>query len=174
LITDHLDIYLACFTESIPRHNIAKLAQLYRLLARIPSGLDACYVSFEKHVRQAGLDSVEAAVALGSSTKPTTEVPSQRESVNPTYFSESLTNVIIKYQKIVQFAFNSDKEFNRSLGKACRAFLNWNRACIYDSDAPELLAKHTENLLRRTGGSAISESDLLEKLVDSVSTRYPL
>jgi cullin 1 len=174
LIADHLDIYLAFFNETLAQQNVSKLAQLYRLLARIPSGLDICYGSFEKHVREAGLNAVDEVVALASIPKGkiTTEEPTQRESVNPTYFSERLSRVIKKYQALVQLAFNTDKEFNRSIDRACRAFVNWNRACIYDSDAPELLAKHTENLLRRTSGNGTSDSDIFDKLVDSVGSNY--
>lgn len=170
LITDHLDIYLSSFNEMLARQNVSRLAQLYRLLARIPSGLDTCYGDFEKHVRQAGLNAVDEVVASAATNgKSSTEETVQRESVNPTDFSECLSKVIKKYLAFVQVTFNTDKEFKRSIDRACRAFVNWNRACIYDSDAPELLAKQTENLLRRTGGNGTSESDILDKLVDSVS-----
>lgn len=176
MISHHLDIYLAYFHEMLLQNNRSKLAQLYRLLARIPSGLDTCYDNFEKHVRQAGLNSVDETVALAKipNEKPTMEEPVQRVSVNPTYFSDCLSKVIKEYQALVRVAFNADKEFNRSIDRACRAFINWNRACIYDSDAPELLAKHTENLLRRTGGNGTSDSDILGKLVDSVRSSVSL
>jgi cullin 1 len=169
LITDHLDIYLSSFNEMLAGQNVPRLAQLYRLLARIPGDLDTCYGDFEKHVHQAGLSAVDQVVALATANgKSLTDETAQRESVNPTYFSECLSKFIKKYQELVQLAFNTDKEFKRSIDRACRAFVNWNRACIYDSDAPEFLAKHTENLLRRVGGNGTSESDILDKLVDSV------
>lgn len=171
LITDHMDIYLSSFNEMLAQENVPRLAQLYRLLARIPSALGICYADFEKHVRQAGLRAVdELVVSVIANGKPTTEETTQRESVNPTSFFECLSKVIKKYQKFVQLAFNADKELRRSVDRACRAFVNWNRACIYDSDAPELLAKYTEKLLRRTVGNTTTESDVLDKLADSVSS----
>ncbi len=165
LITDHLDLYFNSFIELLPIHHHSKLGQIYRLLARVPGGLDTCYENFEKHVRHAGLEAVEEAVALATKREQT---KASREQVDHTLFSESLSRVIKKYQTLVKVAFNSDKEFNRSIDRACRTFVNWNRACIYDSDAPELLAKYTESLLRQRSGRAVSEPDILDKLADSV------
>jgi cullin 1 len=165
LITDHLDLYFNSFTELLPLHDHSKLGQVYKLLARVPNGLDTCTESFEKHVRQAGLKAVEDAVA---STTKQGEMKDRGEAVDHNLFSESLSSVIKKYQALVKLAFNSDKELNRSVDRASRAFVNWNRACIYDSDAPELLARHTESLLRQRSGRAVSEPDILDKLDDSV------
>jgi cullin 1 len=165
LITDHLDLYLSYFTELIPLHDPSKLGQVYRLLRRVPNGLDTCYERFEKHARDAGLKAVEDAVASATIKE---EAKDQRARVDHSLFSQTLSRVIKKYQTLVKVALNSDKEFIRSVDRACRAFVNWNRACIYDSDAPELLAKHTESLLRHRSGRAVSESDILDKLADSV------
>jgi hypothetical protein len=108
---------------------------------------------------------VENAIASGTKKE---EMKDQREPVDPNIFSESLSRVIKKYQTLVEVALDSDKEFNRSIDRACRAFVNWNRACIYDSDAPELLAKHTESMLRQRSGRVVPEAGILDKLADSV------
>jgi cullin 1 len=170
LITDHLDLFLNVFTELLPLNHHSKLGQVYRLLNRVPNGLDTCYEIFEKYVRHAGLETVQEAF---TSEPENEKIRDGRESVDHNLFSESLSRVIKKYQILVKVAFDSNKEFNRSVDRACRAFVNWNRACIYDSDAPEILAKHTESLLRQSSGRTVSEPDILNKLADSVRYSSP-
>ena len=115
-----------------------------------------------------------AALVATPNKKSTTEEPVQGEAVNSMYFSECLSKVIKRYQALAQVAFNTDKEFNRLIDRACCAFVNWNQACIYNSNAPELLARHTENILRRTSGNGTSELDILGKLVDLVHSSASL
>jgi cullin 1 len=60
----------------------------------------------------------------------------------------------------VKRAFNDEPEFTRSLDNACREFVNRNDVCKAGSNkSPELLAKYTDILLRKSG-TGVEEAEL--------------
>ena len=62
-------------------------------------------------------------------------------------------------------AFAGESEFVRSLDNACKEFVNRNKACKTGSTrSPELLAKYTDTLLKKSAKSA-EEADLENMLV---------
>jgi cullin 1 len=152
LVQSRMELFLENFNLALVQQDISRLSRIFDLLARIPSALDPCYEHFGKSVLEAGLQAIEEAVA---SVKPqdnsiSTDATKPSRLLLPQVFVAHLVSIIRKYQAVVAAAFNNDREFVRSMDKACRKFVNWNAACEYDTDAPEMLAKYTHSLLTRT------------------------
>lgn len=147
LIADHLALLRDEFQVLLDNDREEDMARMYNLLSRIPEGLDPLRQKFEAHVRNAGL----AAVA---------KVASDADKLEPKVYVEALLETHTKYQGLVKRAFTDEPEFTRSLDNACREFVNRNDICKAGSNkSPELLAKYTDVLLRKSG-TGVEESEL--------------
>lgn len=157
LVADHSTILRDEFQVLLDNENREDLGRMYKLLARIPDGLDPLRSRFEAHVRKAGLAAVEKVAADG-------------ENMEPKVYVESLLEVHTRYQELVQKQFNGESEFVRSLDNACREFVNRNVMCKSASTkSPELLAKYTDALLRRSSAKVSEEDDMETALAQIVS-----
>lgn len=147
LIANHSNLLRDEFQILLDNDREDDMKRMYNLLNRITNGLDPLRQRFETHVRNAGL----AAVA---------KVASDAEKLEPKVYVDALLSVHTQYQLLVKRAFNDEPEFTRSLDNACREFVNRNDICKAGSNkSPELLAKYTDVLLRKSG-SGVEESDL--------------
>ncbi|ROW09697.1 hypothetical protein VMCG_02218 [Cytospora schulzeri] len=151
LISEHVALLREEFQLLLENDREEDMARMYDLLARIPNGLDPLRAKFEAHVRKAGL----AAVA---------KVAQDAEKLEPKVYVDALLEIHAQYQGLVKRAFNDEPEFTRSLDNACREFVNRNEMCKSGSNkSPELLAKYTDVLLRKSG-TGVEESQLEETL----------
>lgn len=147
LITEHSTILRDEFQVLLDQNREDDMARMYNLLIRIPSGLDPLRQKFEAHVRNAGL----AAVA---------KIAADAEKLEPKVYVDALLEIHTQYQGLVKRAFNDEPEFTRSLDNACREFVNRNDICKAGSNkSPELLAKYTDVLLRKSG-TGVEEAEL--------------
>jgi len=147
LIADHSALLRDEFQVLLDNDREEDMARMYKLLSRIPDGLDPLRQKFEAHVRNAGL----AAVA---------KVASDAEKLEPKVYVEALLEIHTQYQTLVKRAFSDEPEFTRSLDNACREFVNRNAICkAGSSKSPELLAKYTDVLLRKSG-TGVEEAEL--------------
>ena len=134
------------------------LARMYRLLARIADGLVPLRTKFEAHVRKSGLASVEKVAVDG-------------DNLDPKIYVDALLTVHTQYQKLVDEAFAGESEFVRSLDNACKEFVNRNKVCKSGTTkSPELLAKYTDALLKKSAKSA-EEADL-ENMLTQIMTVF--
>ncbi|KAL8920208.1 MAG: hypothetical protein Q9208_006373 [Pyrenodesmia sp. 3 TL-2023] len=148
LVTAHSPLLRDEFQVLLDNDRQEDLARMFRLLNRIVDGLDPLRSRFESHVRKCGLASVEK-VAAGAD-----------KEMEPKTYIDALLEVHTQYQKLVQDAFNGEPEFVRSLDNACKEFVNRNKICKTGSTrSPELLAKYTDGLLKKSAKSA-EEADL--------------
>ena len=147
LVTDHSTLLRDEFQPLLDMDRQDDLARMYRLLARIIDGLEPLKTKFEAHVRKSGLANVDKFATEG-------------DNIAAKVYVDSLLDIHTQYAKLVEDAFGGESEFVRSLDNACKEFVNRNKVCKTGSSrSPELLAKHTDNLLKRSGKSA-EESDL--------------
>lgn len=152
LITSHSILLRDEFQVLLDNERTDDLARMYKLLSRIKDGLDPLRNRFETHVRKAGLAAVE-------------KVATQGENFEPKVYVDALLEVHGKYQQLVNVAFTGESEFVRSLDNACKEFVNRNQICKSSSTkSPELLAKYTDQLLKKSAKAA-DESELEELLV---------
>ncbi|POS70508.1 Cullin 1 [Diaporthe helianthi] len=151
LIKDHANLLRDEFQVLLENDREEDMARMYDLLARIPNGLDPLRAKFEAHVRGAGLAAV-------------TKVAQDADKLEPKVYVDSLLEIHAQYQGLVKRAFRDEPEFTRSLDNACREFVNRNDMCKSGSNkSPELLAKYTDVLLRKSG-TGVEESQLEETL----------
>jgi cullin 1 len=159
LITSHRVALREEFQILLDHDKQDDLGRMYKLLARIPEGLDPLRNKFETHVRKAGLAAVE-------------KVAQEGDNIEPKVYVEALLEVHTQYQDLVNRAFNGESEFVRSLDNACREFVNRNKVCKSGSNkSPELLAKYTDTLLKKSSAKMTEEDDM-EKLLTQVMTVF--
>lgn len=158
LITKHATVLRDEFQILLDNDREADMARMYKLLARIPDGLDPLRTKFEAHVKQCGLAAVEKAVP-------------QAETAVAKPYIDALLEVHTHYAALVNSAFNGESEFVRALDNACREFVNRNKVCQKASArSPELLAKHSDDVLRRSAKS--SEEGDMEQALNDVMTIF--
>ncbi|KAI0008591.1 Cullin-domain-containing protein [Xylariaceae sp. FL0662B] len=147
LIADHSVMLRDEFQVLLDNDREEDMARMYNLLSRIPEGLNALRQKFETHVRNAGLSAVA-------------KIASDAEKLEPKVYVEALLETHTQYQGLVKRAFADEPEFTRSLDNACREFVNRNEICkAGTSKSPELLAKYTDVLLRKSG-TGVEEAEL--------------
>jgi len=147
LIAEHSSILRDEFQVLLDNDREEDMARMYSLLSRIPDGLVPLRSKFEAHVRKAGL----AAVA---------KVASDADKLEPKVYVDALLEIHTQYQGLVKRAFTDEAEFTRALDNACREFVNRNEVCKSGSNkSPELLAKYTDILLRKSG-TGVEEAEL--------------
>lgn len=152
LVTGHSPLLRDEFQILLDTDRQEDLARMYRLLARIIDGLEPLRTRFEAHVRKSGL------AAVG-------KVGNEGENMEPKTYVDALLEVHTQYQKLVDDAFGGESEFVRSLDNACKEFVNRNKVCKTGSSrSPELLAKYTDALLKKSAKSA-EEADLEASLI---------
>lgn len=158
LIAEHASLLRDEFQVLLDNDREEDMARMYKLLARIPEGLDPLRAKFEAHVRRAGLLAVD-------------KVAQQAETLDAKAYIDALLEVHSQYASLVQNAFTGESEFVRSLDNACREYVNRNKITLKNSArSPELLAKHADNVLKRSTKAA--EEDDMEKMLNEVMTVF--
>lgn len=159
LIADHSSLLREEFQVLLDNDREEDMARMYNLLSRIPDGLDPLRARFETHVRKAGLAAVQKVQS------------SEGDKLEPKVYVDALLEIHTQYQGLVKRAFNDEPEFTRSLDNACREFVNRNEVCKAGSNkSPELLAKYTDVLLRKSSTS-IEEAEL-ERTLSHIMTVF--
>lgn len=159
LIADHSAALREEFQGLIDNDREEDMARMYSLLARIPDGLEPLRSKFESHVRNAGIAAVQKVLSA------------EGDKLEPKVYVDALLEIHTRYQGLVKRAFNDEPEFTRSLDNACREFVNRNEVCKSGSNkSPELLAKYTDVLLRKSSTS-IEEGDL-ERTLGQIMTVF--
>ncbi|KAF5249834.1 hypothetical protein FANTH_4885 [Fusarium anthophilum] len=159
LIADHSSLLREEFQVLLDNDREDDMARMYNLLSRIPDGLEPLRARFETHVRKAGLAAVQKVQS------------SEGDKLEPKVYVDALLEIHTQYQGLVKRAFNDEPEFTRSLDNACREFVNRNEVCKAGSNkSPELLAKYTDVLLRKSSTS-IEEAEL-ERTLSQIMTVF--
>jgi cullin 1 len=158
LISDHSAILRDEFQVLLDNDRYDDMERMYKLLQRIPDGLDPLRAKFEAHVRKAGLAAVS-------------KVAVDADKLEPKAYIDALLEIHTQYQGLVKTAFADEPEFTRSLDNACREFVNRNQICKSGSNkSPELLAKYADAVLRK-GTNGAEESDL-ENTLNQIMTVF--
>lgn len=163
LIREHGDLLTESFQTLLDYEKDDDLQRMYALLSRIPDGLDPLRKKFEMHVKSAGLASISKLVGEGGANT---------ETLDPKAYVDALLDVHQKNSDIVNRSFKGEAGFAASLDKACREFVNRNAATGASSTkSPELIAKHTDMLLRKN--NKMAEEDDLEGALNRVVCLLP-
>jgi len=155
LIREHSDLMWENFQSLLDFDKDEDLQRMYSLLSRIPEGLEPLRKKFETHVKKAG---------IGAVSKLVEETGNNVDFLDPKAYVDALLEVHYKNTETINRSFRGEAGFLASLDKACREFVNKNPATgTSSSKSPELLAKHTDLLLRKNNKLA-EEMDLEDAL----------
>jgi len=148
LITKHQEIIFGEFESLLQEYRIPDLKTMYGIVSRVPSTIPQLQEKMEAFVAATG------SKALSGVNDPRT-------------FVEVVLQTYRKYRFLVEDAFRGDPMFEQSLDRACRRFIN-HRASSDDSSsvAPELVARYTDQLLRKTGEKL--EEAMRESILDEI------
>ncbi len=159
LIESQKALLLESFQGLLENEQNDDLSRIYRLLFRVPTLLQPHRDIFQAHVKKQGLDAVEK---IASSTS---------DDVDATGYFQALLDVHSKNLKIVQNCFGDEAKFKASLDMACQSFVNNNKATgVSSSKSPELLAKHSDSLLKK--GNKTYEEGQLEQELENLMTIF--
>ncbi|VDB91866.1 unnamed protein product [Peniophora sp. CBMAI 1063] len=159
LIRSHAELMWDAFQTLLDFDKDEDLQRMYALLARIPEGLEPLRKKFEEHVKNAGL----AAVAKLAD--------SEGADVDPKAYVDALLEVHSKNAETVNRSFKGEAGFVAALDKACRDFVNKNKATgSQPTRSPELLAKHADALLRKS--NKMAEDQDLEGALNRVMVLF--
>ncbi|XP_073844788.1 cullin-5-like [Musca autumnalis] len=152
LVGDHMNTIIAECAPLIKEYETDRLNLMFRLLDRVPNGVDPMLRDLENHIVSAGLADMLSA----------SEIITQDSEK----YVERLLELFKKFSALVKNAFNDDPRFLTARDKAFKTVVNdtsvfklelptgiQNRGVKYtapESKCPELLANYCDMLLRRT------------------------
>jgi len=167
LVTAFKDTILAECAEMIKQNETEKLLLMFKLLDRVPQGIDPMLSVLESHIYQAGIaDMVASAEVITADSEK---------------YVEQLLDLFKRFSLLVSQAFKDDPRFLTSRDKAYKKVVNDTSIFKLDlpykmgasnktqpeSKCPELLANYCDMLLRKTPLSKKLTSDEVEaKLTD--------
>ncbi|XP_022903800.2 cullin-5 [Onthophagus taurus] len=168
LVGNALPLLLAECTPLIKAGETTRLQLMFRLLERVPEGVQPMLGELESHITQAGLADMVAAADI---------ITQDSEK-----YVERLLDLFRKFSTLVHEAFDDDPRFLTARDKAFKAVvndttvfkleLNTNRnvtsKCSPESKCPELLANYCDMLLRRTPLSKRLTTDEIESRLKDV------
>jgi cullin 1 len=168
LIRAHAELLWDSFQGLLDFDKDEDLQRMYALLSRIPEGLEPLRKRFEEHVKKAGLAAVAKLVGGGGNGNGDGAASGEANAeLDPKAYVDALLEVHRKNSETVQRSFRGEAGFVASLDKACREFVNRNAATgSSTTKSPELLAKHTDMLLRKN--NKMAEEDDLEGALNRV------
>lgn len=178
LVRRHSTMLWDEFQQLLDLEQADDLFRIYTLLSRIPEGLEPLRQKFEAHVKRVGLAAVEKVIgggdagaaatngATGSSSAATAPASAASDALDPGAYVSALLDAHRTNLNTINVAFRGEAGFLAALDKACRDFVNRNKATgTSTSKSPELLAKHTDALLKKSNKTS-AENSLEEALSD--------
>jgi len=152
LIKNHMDSFHQEFQSMLDDGRHANLSLIYRLVSRIPNGLDRLKVILEDHIVAQGLARIEKC--------------GQAALQDPALFVNTILGVHEYFEDLIRKSFENDAHFVTSIDKACEKFINCNhvtKLCGSNSKPPELMAKYCDSLLKKSARNP-EDAELEEKL----------
>jgi cullin 1 len=142
MVGAHVEALWAAFSPLLAADKHDDLARLYRLLQNRPAarGLQPLRAPFSEHAQACGLAAVE-------------ELAAKEGVPDPAEYVTTLVRVFDQFKSLVHTAFQRDPQFMEGLDKAARRFVNDNavtKAANSSSKSPELIARYTDGLLRKS------------------------
>ncbi|XP_072386567.1 cullin-5 [Diabrotica undecimpunctata] len=169
LVGNALPVLLAECAPLIKAGETERLHLMFRLLERVPEGVQPMLQELENHITQAGLADMVAAADI---------ITQDSEK-----YVERLLDLFRKFSKLVHDAFSDDPRFLTARDKAFKTVVNdttvfrlelstgrniGTKVVTPESKCPELLANYCDMLLRRTPLSKRLTSEEIESRLRDV------
>ncbi|XP_049770563.1 cullin-2-like [Schistocerca cancellata] len=152
LVSDHLQFLQEECQRATRAEDRVALGSAYPLLRGVPAGAVVMREELEKLVKERGLNEVW---------------PASGQAPAPADFVSNVLNILERYHDLVIDAFLGDSSFTAALDRAVSRVVNHRLQPNTPCPAPEILARHCDTLLRRTGNTVDSELD--EQLARAVA-----
>eukprot|EP01135_Chromosphaera_perkinsii_P006249 Nk52_evm10s470 gene=Nk52_evmTU10s470 len=149
LVTEHQEMMQVECEKMVRKEMLDDLMRMYKLLRRIPDGINPMLSVFQKYVTETGL-------------KEMSDLEGEK-TLDPKNYVETLLDVHRKHSDLVERAFSVDAAFVAALDKACRTVVNFKPKNEKSHRAPELLARFCDMLLKK-GPKEQGETEIEEKL----------
>lgn len=143
LIADHKEQLQNEFLKLLVANQTDDLHVMFRLLSKVPSGLDPVKQQLQMYVEQSGLERME-------------QLAAERQGANVTSaeYVEVLLRLLSHFERILHAAFEDSEAMKSATDSGCAKFINSNvvakPSAAADSRTPELLARHADSLLRKS------------------------
>lgn len=173
LVEDHAQEMYDQFLLLLEQEQLDDIQRMYKLLFRVAKTIDPLALTFEGYIKG---EAFKVLQELAESKEPADKsaVPekgsraSARAGVDPKLYVNALISIYLKFNSIVDTAFNKDTRFIKALDNACRHFVNKNPIATPTPKSacktPELLAKYSDLFLK----SNAKEADVLDMNVDDM------
>ncbi|EPQ30308.1 uncharacterized protein PFL1_02424 [Pseudozyma flocculosa PF-1] len=173
LVRRHAGILWDEFQTLLDLEKADDLYRIYTLMSRIVEGLEPLRQKFEAHVKRVGLAAVEKVAAGGGggdgaadAGPGATATATAAAAMEPNAYVGALLDAHRTNLDTVNASFRGEAGFLAALDKACRDFVNRNKATgASTSKSPELLAKHADALLKKSNRTT-AEASLEDALSD--------
>eukprot|EP00009_Paramoeba_aestuarina_P002593 CAMPEP_0201512452 /NCGR_PEP_ID=MMETSP0161_2-20130828/4710_1 /ASSEMBLY_ACC=CAM_ASM_000251 /TAXON_ID=180227 /ORGANISM="Neoparamoeba aestuarina, Strain SoJaBio B1-5/56/2" /LENGTH=509 /DNA_ID=CAMNT_0047908315 /DNA_START=837 /DNA_END=2366 /DNA_ORIENTATION=+ len=132
LIIHQQDVITGEFESLLHEYRITDLTRMYTIVSRVPSTIPQMQEKMESFIATTGTKSLSGVS-------------------DPRSFVEVVIQTYRKYRFLVDEAFKGDMAFEQSLDRACRRFINRSVGGDGSSLAPELVARYSDQLLKKTG-----------------------
>ncbi|SCU91963.1 LADA_0F13300g1_1 [Lachancea dasiensis] len=174
LITDHSEVLEGEFVSLLDSRDENKISTLHDLMQRDILLLPKLAQAYEEYVKRTGEQEISLLVAEHRARlNDATEEPSLQKrttansSIPPNEYVKKLIEVYQTFIKITRDCFQNGPLFTKALDNACRAFINVNELAIppgspklATSKTPEMLAKYSDQLLKRSSKAPGSNTEL--------------
>lgn len=170
LVGNNLPVLLAECAPLIKAGETERLQLMFRLLERVPEGVQPMLRELEQHIIEAGLADMMAAAE---------QITQDSEK-----YVERLLELFRKFSQLVHNAFNDDPRFLTARDKAFKTVVNdttvfrlefgtgskniGGKSVVPESKCPELLANYCDMLLRKTPLSKRLTSEQIESRLRDV------
>ncbi|VVT56546.1 uncharacterized protein SAPINGB_P005144 [Magnusiomyces paraingens] len=156
LVSSHSEEIQEQFFPLLKGDRESDLKLMFYLLESVPGGLIPLQKNLFSYVKEQGLAAVDALVA-GSKEAPASSIDTQA-------YIDTLQRIHSKYTNLVQAAFNSHSDMQKSLDDACRYYINNNSVTNKPAKGraiktPDLLARYCDTLLRKSSKNADGASN---------------
>ncbi|VDO14623.1 unnamed protein product [Rodentolepis nana] len=138
LIGNHIETIAAEFINLLKDNRIEDLARMYKALIRFEEGESRLVQMLELYVDEVGSDALKQVCETAKTA--------------PKIFVDTIIEVQLKCENLLQNAFSKNASFSRAIDKGCERFINRNaitEALGSTRKTPELVAKYADILLRK-------------------------
>lgn len=156
LIKNHYKTIMRDFDVMFEKFDVDNLRRVFFLFSRIPSGIDPLISYLSNFIITRGTKEIESYI-------------SNKNSLTPEMFVESILQTIKKFKEFIKDAFNDTTIFVDSLDKSSRILINEKIFSKDPNRSSELLVKYIDNLLsKKKKEISLNESELDMKLKEIV------
>lgn len=180
LITDHSEALENEFISLLDSRDENKIATLNSLMQRDILLLPKLAQAYEEYVKKTGEQEISrllaehrAKLSENAEENAGSKKSAAGPAVPPNEYVKKLIEVYETFIKITRDCFQNGSLFTKALDNACRAYINANELAIppgspksVTSKTPEMLAKYSDQLLKRSakateGASELSADDIM-------------